>query len=152
MSWVRLATAYEQAGEGRQAERAYASAEKAGLSAPEFYNNYGLVALRHGELALAAERFRRAVALNPSYGAALANLAEVYMRQESWDVAAAAYLNAADAVPEREAEFLTNAGVIYQRLGDTVSARAAFVRALSVRPDFELAAEALRSLGPERSR
>ncbi|HET9950876.1 MAG TPA: glycosyltransferase family 39 protein, partial [Candidatus Eisenbacteria bacterium] len=149
MSWFRLATAYEQARDERQAARSYLFAEKAGLAAPEFYNNYGLVALREGDLAAAGERFRRAVALDPSYGPALANLAEVYMRQESWNLAAAAYGAAAGAVPERAAEFLTNAGVIYQRMGRTEAARVAFVRALAARPDFELAAEALRMLGPD---
>jgi tetratricopeptide (TPR) repeat protein len=149
MSWFRLATAYEQAHDDRQAARAYLLAEKAGLAAPEFYNNYGLVALREGDLATAGDRFRRAVALDPSYGAALANLAEVYMQQGAWGEAAAAYSAAAGAVPERAADFLTNAGVIYQRMGRIEAARVAFVRALAARPDFELAAEALRSLGPD---
>lgn len=149
MSWFRLATAYEQVRDEREAARSYLLAEKAGLAAPEFYNSYGLAALREGDLATAGERFRRAVALDPSYGAALANLAEVYIRQESWALAAAAYSAAAGAVPERAAEFLTNAGVIYQRLGRADAARVAYVRALAARPDFELAAEALRSLGPD---
>ena len=149
MSWFRLATAYEQAHDDRQAARSYLLAERAGLAAPEFYNNYGLVALRQGDLPTAGDRFRRAVALDPSYGAALANLAEVYVQQEKWSEAAAAYSAAAGAVPEHAADFLTNAGVIYQRTGRTEAARVAFVRALAARPDFELAAEALRSLGPD---
>lgn len=149
MSWFRLATAYEQARDSRQSARSYLLAERAGLETPEFFNNYGLVALREGDLRTAGERLRRAIALDPSHGPALANLAEVYMRQESWVMAAGAYSAAAGAIPERAPELLTNAGILFQRAGNVGAARMALNGALAARPGFEPAADALRALGPE---
>ena len=149
MSRFRLASAYEQAGESREAARNYLLAERAGLETPEFFNNYGLVALREGALATAGERFRRAIALEPSHGPALANLAEVYMQQGAWEAAAGAYSSAAGAIPERAPELLTNAGILFQRAGKVDAARMALNGALSARPGFEPAIAALRSLGPE---
>jgi len=150
MSWFRLATAYEQSGNEREAARAYVRAEHAGLKTPEFYNNYGLFALRGGALGAAGDRFRQAIALDPSHGPALANLGEVYMRQGEWRLAAAAYGAAAGAMPDRAAELLTNSGLLYQRVGRVDDARSAFVGALAARPGFEPAAEALRALGPAK--
>lgn len=150
MSWFRLATAYEQARDSRQAARSYLLAERAGLQTPEFFNNYGLVALREGDLNSAGDRFRRAIALEPSHGPALANLAEVYTRQEAWVMAAGAYSAAAGAIPERAPELLTNAGILFQRAGRADAARMALVGALAARPGFEPAVDALRALGPER--
>ncbi|MEK7349030.1 MAG: glycosyltransferase family 39 protein [Candidatus Eisenbacteria bacterium] len=150
MSWFRLATAYDQARDSRQAARSYLLAERAGLQTPEFFNNYGLVALREGDLNTAGDRFRRAIALEPSHGPALANLAEVYMRQEAWVMAAGAYSAAAGAIPERAPELLTNAGILFQRAGRADAARMALVGALAARPGFEPAVDALRALGPER--
>ena len=149
MSWFRLATAYEQARDSRQAARSYLLAERTGLETPEFFNNYGLVALREGDLSTAGERFRRAIALDPSHGPALANLAEVYMRQESWVMAAGAYSAAGGAIPERAPELLTNAGILFQRAGNLDAARMALNGALAARPGFEPAADALRALGSE---
>lgn len=149
MSWFRLATAYEQARDSRQAARSFLLAERAGLKTPEFFNNYGLVALRDGDLDMAGNRFRRAIALDSSHGPALANLAEVYMRQEAWVLAAGAYSTAAGAIPERAHELLTNAGILFQRAGRLDAARMALVGALAARPGFEPAADALRALGPE---
>lgn len=149
MSWFRLASAYEQAGEGREAARSYLLAERAGLNTPEFFNNYGLAALREGEFGAAAARFRKAIALDPSHGPALANLAETYMRQGAWEAAAGAYSSAAGAIPERAPEFLTNAGILFQRAGRVDAARMALNGALAARPGFEPAAAALRALGGE---
>jgi Tfp pilus assembly protein PilF len=150
MSWFRLATAYEQSGKEREAARAYVRAEHAGLKTPEFFNNYGLFALRGGALAVAGDRFRHAIALDPSHGPALANLGEVYMRQGEWRLAADAYGAAGSAMPDRAAELLTNSGLLYQRVGRVDDARSAFARALAARPGFEPAAEALRALGPAK--
>lgn len=152
MSRFRLATAYEQAGDAREAARNYLLAERAGLQTPEFFNNYGLAALRDGDLATAGERFRRAIALEPSHGPALANLAEVYMRQEAWEAAAGAYSSAAGAIPERAPELLTNAGILFQRAGKVDAARMALYSALSARPGFEPAVAALQTLERESAR
>ncbi|HSQ61073.1 MAG TPA: glycosyltransferase family 39 protein, partial [Acidobacteriota bacterium] len=91
MSWFRIATAYEQAGDAGRAGEAYGRAERAGLKAPEFWNNYGLHALRTNDLDAAVERFRSAVEVDPSHGPALGNLAEAYLRREEWSLAAGAY-------------------------------------------------------------
>jgi tetratricopeptide (TPR) repeat protein len=149
MSWFRLATAYEQAGDRARSGEAFAKAEEAGLSTPEFWNNYGLHALREEDLDRAGERFRRAVAAEPSHGPALGNLAEVYLRRGEWSLAAGAYAAAAGAMPEKAAELLTNAGSLYRREGKLDAARQAFRDALAARPGFEPAAEALRALGGE---
>ncbi len=149
MSWFRLAAGYEQGGDPARAGDAYARAEAAGLSTPEFWNNYGLHAIRAGDLDAAASRLRRAVAIDPSNGPALGNLAEVYLRREEWSLAAGAYAAAAGAMPEKAAELLTNAGALYRREGKLDAARQAFHDALSARPGFEPAVEGMRSVGGE---
>jgi tetratricopeptide (TPR) repeat protein len=147
MSWFRLASAYDPGGDAVRAGDAYARAETAGLATPEFWNNFGLHALRAGDLDAATLRFRRAVTIDPSHGPALGNLAEVYLRREEWSLAAGAYAAAAGAMPERAAELLTNAGALYRREGKLNAARQAFRDALAARPGFEPAAEALRRIG-----
>jgi 4-amino-4-deoxy-L-arabinose transferase-like glycosyltransferase/Tfp pilus assembly protein PilF len=149
MSWFRIATAYEQGGNAGAAGDAYARAEEAGLATPEFFNNYGLHALRADDLAAAVARFRRAVALDPSNGPALGNLAETYLRRGEWSPAAGAYVAAAGAMPEHAAEFLTNAGGLFAREGKLDAARQAYKDALASRPGFAPAAQALDALGGE---
>ena len=147
MSWFRLASAYEQTLSDGNAARAYEHAAHAGLATPELYNNYGLLALRQGDLAAAARRLQRAIAIDSLHGPALANLAEVYLRQGDTGRAADAYAAAARAIPEQAPELLTNAGALYQRTHQVSAARAAYSRALELRPGFTPAAEGLRSLG-----
>ena len=149
MSWFRLAAAYDQSGDAARAGDAYARADSAGLATPEFWNNYGLHTLRAGDLDAAADRFRNAVAIDPSHGPALGNLAEVYLRSEEWSLAAGAYAAAAGAMREKAAELLTNAGALYRREGKLDAARQAFKNALAARPGFVPAAEALHALGGE---
>lgn len=146
MSWLRLATAYEQAGDAAAAWRAYQRAEAAKLATPDFYNNYGLYSLRQGDLAGAETRLKRALSIAPGHGPALANLASVYMQEGKWGPSADAYVAAANAIPERAPELLTNAGAIYERAGQIDRARDAYQRALGSRPGFEAAASALRLL------
>jgi tetratricopeptide (TPR) repeat protein len=147
MSWFRIATAYEQAGDARRAGEAYARAERAGLRAPEFWNNYGLHALRVGDLDAAVARFRRAVEIDPSHGPALGNLAEAYLRREEWSLAAGAYAAAAGAMPERAAELMTNAGALYHREGKLDAARQAYKIALAAVPGFDAAEQGMKALG-----
>ncbi|HEU4334160.1 MAG TPA: tetratricopeptide repeat protein [Candidatus Eisenbacteria bacterium] len=149
MSWFRIATAHEQAGDARSAGGAYARAERAGLNAPEFWNNYGLHALRVGDLDAAVARFRRAVEIDASHGPALGNLAEAYLRREEWSLAAGAYAAAAGAMPERAAELMTNAGALYHREGKLDAARQAYKIALAAVPGFDAAEQGMRALGEE---
>jgi tetratricopeptide (TPR) repeat protein len=149
MSWFRIASAYEEAGDRTRAGDAYARAARARLEAPEFLNNYGLHALREGDLDAAVARFSRAVELDPSNGPALGNLAEAYLRQKRWSLAAGAYAAAAGAMPEHAAEFLTNAGSLYHREGKDDAARQAYHDALSAHPGFAPAEVGLKALGPD---
>lgn len=146
LSWFRLARAYESAGQARLAAQAYGDAETAGLATPEFYNNFGLLALRQRAPVPAEARFRRALMIDPKYGPAHANLAELYMRAEKWDFAATEYAAAAALIPDRAAELYTNAGMLYANLGRAAEARAVYERALRARPGFGPAVEGLARL------
>jgi hypothetical protein len=141
MSWFRLATAYEEARDSRHSARSYVMAERAGLETPEFFNNYGLVALREGDLNTAGDRFRRAIGLDPSHGPALANLAETapggVVRRRRLHAAAKPILSCAG--------FLTNAGILCSAPAEsTAAALSSAHRPASSRP------RALRALGPEQ--
>jgi len=151
LSWFRLARAYQASGQDRRAAQAYGDAEKAGLATPEFYNNFGLLALRQRAPVPAEARFRRALMIDPRHGPAHANLAELYMRGEQWHFAAAEYAAAAALIPDRAAELYTNAGMLYANIERGADARAMYEKALRARPGFAPAAAGLARLaGSER--
>jgi tetratricopeptide (TPR) repeat protein len=146
MSWFRLARAFEQEGNLRHAGEAYAAAEKAGLATPTFFTDYGVFHLRNRDPFGAESLFRRALEQDLRFGPAHADLAELYLRRERWDLAAQEYEIAAGLIPERAAELYVDAGLVYSGTRQADRAKEMFQAALAARPGFAPALEGLARL------
>lgn len=147
MSWYRVARAQAAAGDSQAARNAYENAEQGGLDTAEFWNEYGLFRLQNRDPIGAESLFRRALELNSHYGPAHANLAELYYRRETYEAAAGEYAIAASLMPERAAELWTNAGTVYEGLGEKDRALDCYRKALAAKPGFEAAVEGERRVG-----
>ena len=147
MSWYRVARAEAAAGHVPAARDAYAKAERAGFATPEFWNEYGVFRMQLHDVFGAEALFRRALERNPSFGPAHANLAELYFRRETYDMAAEEYAIAAKLIPDRAPELWVNAGTVYEGLGQKDRALDCYRAALAARPGFEAAVEGERRVG-----
>jgi Flp pilus assembly protein TadD len=113
----RLDDAYAWAGEALRRDPGFVGA----------YNTLGVIYLRHGDLAEAAQVFGHVLGLQPENTRALANLAETYARQGRGDAAQATRKRL--AVLEPLAPFHDfNLGMEAMRRGDFRSARDLFAR------------------------
>jgi 4-amino-4-deoxy-L-arabinose transferase-like glycosyltransferase len=144
MSWYRVARAETAAGNMQGARDAYKNAERAGFSTPMFFNEYGLYRMENHDSIGAESLFRRALERNSRFGPAHANLAELYFRRETYDMAAQEYAIAATLIPERAAELWVNAGTVYEGLGQRDRALQCYGEALRATPGFEAAVEGER--------
>ncbi len=79
---------------------------------PEGYFQRGNNYYKAGDLENAVTAFKQAVALNPKYVAAYANLGAVYYAQQKLDLAEETYLKAIELAPN-DADIIYNLGAIY---------------------------------------
>lgn len=153
--WFARARSSESQGINVEAARDYKRAEEAGLSTPEFYTQWAVFEMNtlHGFAAEA--HFNRALSLDPKYGPARVNLAELY-RRRGWDAQAAQqYALAATLLPDSTAPLYATAGALYEKLGKHQRAVEMYDSALSARPGYLPALEGLLRLGepmPVRTR
>lgn len=112
-------------------------------TAPNAWNNLGLLATRDGRIADAIENFQQALRWNPDYWIALENLGNAYRQQHRWDDARMTLERAVAARPESpEANY--SLAMVYAQTDDTTRAYEYLQRALQLRPDYP---EAINNLG-----
>ena len=100
---------------------------------------------RAGEVGLAADLFRQAVALDPDNAVARHQLGLIAFAQGDPGGAVGHLQRAAEAAPAN-AEYRNNLGVVLHAVGEPISARTAFARALALEPGFAQAANNLGSV------
>ncbi len=112
-------------------------------TAPNAWNNLGLLATREGRIADAIENFQQALRLNPDYWIALENLGNAYRQQHRWEDARTILDRAVTARPESpEANY--SLAMVYAQTDDTTRAYEYLQKALQLRPDYP---EAMNNLG-----
>jgi tetratricopeptide (TPR) repeat protein len=102
--------------------------------APESYLDEGNVYFGVGQYSLASDRYTRALALKPEYGAAYYNRANAWVRLGDLEAAEADY-TAALALMADDADVLNNRGMLRLRRGDMEAAEGDFSRAVELRGD-----------------
>jgi Flp pilus assembly protein TadD len=112
-------------------------------TAPNAWNNLGLLATREGRTADAIGCFQEALRLSPDYWIALENLGNAYRQQKRWDEARAALERAVAARPQ-EPEANYSLAMVYAQTDDTERAYRYLQIALKLRPAYP---EALNNLG-----
>jgi tetratricopeptide (TPR) repeat protein len=112
-------------------------------TAPNAWNNLGLLATREGRTSEAIGYFQEALRLSPDYWIALENLGNAYRQQRRWDDARAVLERAVASRPgDPEANY--SLAMVYAQTDDTERAYEYLQNALKVRPDYP---EALNNLG-----
>ena len=112
-------------------------------TAPNSWNNLGLLATREGRTADAVGYFQEALRASPDYWIALENLGNAYRQQKRWDEARATLERAAAARPQ-DPEANYSLAMVYAQTDDTDRAYQYLQNALRLRPDYP---EALNNLG-----
>ena len=112
-------------------------------TAPNSWNNLGLLATREGRTADAVGYFQEALRASPDYWIALENLGNAYRQQKRWDEARATLERAAAARPQ-DPEANYSLAMVYAQTDDTDRAYQYLLNALRLRPDYP---EALNNLG-----
>jgi tetratricopeptide (TPR) repeat protein len=112
-------------------------------TAPNSWNNLGLLATREGRIADAIESFQQALRVSPEYWLALENLGNAYRQQRRWDDARTMLERAVAARPE-SAEANYSLAMVYAQTDDTSHADEYLQIALRLRPEYP---EALNNLG-----
>ncbi|MDZ4343986.1 MAG: tetratricopeptide repeat-containing serine protease family protein [Candidatus Binatia bacterium] len=99
-----------------------------------------------GKLLQALATYQKVVAIEPLDDSAWNNMGNVHAALMQYDVAIISYERAAalSTAPKATAATYANIGIVYNRKGETDSARKAYEHAVRLNPD---AAEALRNLG-----
>ncbi|HEY7728228.1 MAG TPA: tetratricopeptide repeat protein [Candidatus Eisenbacteria bacterium] len=145
--WYERARGNESQGNNMEAARDYLRAEQAGLATPEFYTRWAVLErdTRHGFAAEA--HFIRALEIDPTYGPARANLAELYRRRGWLAQAAQQFALAATVLPDSTARLYVQAGVLYEELNSRDRALDMYRNALAARRGYLPALEGLLRLG-----
>jgi Flp pilus assembly protein TadD len=112
-------------------------------TAPNSWNNLGLLATREARTADAVGYFQEALRASPDYWIALENLGNAYRQQKRWDEARATLERAAAARPQ-DPEANYSLAMVYAQTDDTDRAYQYLQNALRLRPDYP---EALNNLG-----
>ncbi|KAB2832216.1 MAG: tetratricopeptide repeat protein, partial [Candidatus Dadabacteria bacterium] len=86
---------------------------------------------------LAADGYRKALEINPSYTAARFNLCGLYLAEKKYqEVISECEAVVADPACDARANAYTNIGIAYFSLGDMVKAREYYDKALQINPSF----------------
>lgn len=112
-------------------------------TAPNAWNNLGIVAAREGDSAKAVDCFKRALELNSDYYTALLNLGNAYKQLRQWESAQRTLAQAVKIKPT-DAEANYSLAMVLAQTGDTTGAYEYLQRALASRPNYP---EALNNLG-----
>ncbi len=145
-AWYNLGNAYKRTGRPSEALSAYRRALDLPPEREAAWNNAGEVFRALGDTARAAAAYRRALAIVPNYERALNNLAALRGAQGDGREAEAGFRAAVDANP-RYLPALTNLAILLTDTGRGEEARTIWHRILTIEPQDERAAAALRSLG-----
>lgn len=104
------------------------------LSTAELHFAHGNQLSRQGDLAGAADCYRRAIAIRADHAPTVYNLGVVLQGQGHWTEAATAFERAV-ALQPAYAEALNNLGACRQQAGDFAAAEACYARAIALKPD-----------------
>ncbi|MEA1996623.1 MAG: tetratricopeptide repeat protein, partial [Gemmatimonadota bacterium] len=134
MAATNLATLYRRLGRREEAERLMQGIENTILPEPVVLLKRGAVFLEEGLLDSAALRFKRALSLDSDLVTAEARLGEVYLRQDSLDLAVRHLRHVlVEGVPGWP--LYNNMAIAYERLGRADSAAFFFRKAYETQPD-----------------
>ena len=112
-------------------------------TAPNAWNNLGLLAAREGRGDEAIACFQEALRQSPEYWVALENLGNAYRQQRRWDDAQGVLERALAARP-RDPEANYSLAMVFAQKDETERAQELLERALQLRPNYP---EALNNLG-----
>jgi len=112
-------------------------------TAPNAWNNLGLLAARDGRGDEAVACFQEALRQSPGYWIALVNLGNAYRQQHRWEDARAALERAVAARP-RDPEANYSLAMVFAQQDNTARAYELLQKALQLRPNYP---EALNNLG-----
>ena len=107
------------------------------------WNNLGILAAREGHSEEAIANFQQALKIDPDYGVAIDNLANVYRQARRWDDAKAEFRRALQ-LNAQDAEANYGMGMVFAQLDDAEHASEFLQKALAARPAYP---EALNNLG-----
>ncbi len=142
-----LGSVYLKEAKNGQARECFerAASLKAGYpeTAPNAWNNLGLLATREGDTASAIGYFKQALKLDPDHFIALENLGNAYRQQKRWDEARET-LERALAIKPADPEANYSLGMVFAQWNDTERAYEYLRNALQARPAYP---EALNNLG-----
>ncbi|HEY3974421.1 MAG TPA: FG-GAP-like repeat-containing protein [Candidatus Sulfotelmatobacter sp.] len=112
-------------------------------TAPDAWNNLGVIATREGRMDDSIPSFLKALRLNPRHLLALDNLGNAYRQQKRWEDARK-ILERAIEVAAQDPEANYSLGMVFAQTGDNEKAYGYLQRALKARPVYP---EALNNLG-----
>lgn len=145
--WYGRARSNESQENYVEAARDYKRAEQAGLATPEFYTRWASFDMKMLHDLSAEAHLNRALELDPSYGPARVNLADVY-KGRGWDEQAAQqYALAAMVLPDSTARLYVSAGELYEKVENRQRAVDMYKNALDARRGYLPALEGLLRLG-----
>ncbi|HEX3682187.1 MAG TPA: tetratricopeptide repeat protein [Bryobacteraceae bacterium] len=142
-----LGSVYLKQGKVTQARECFERATKLSSTypetAPNAWNNLGLIAARNGETVSAITYFEKALQLDSDLFVALANLGNAYKQQKRWQEARST-LERALALKPADPEANYSLGMVFAQTNDTALAYEYLQKALQARPIYP---EALNNLG-----
>ena len=112
-------------------------------TAPNVWNNLGLIAARDRDTANAITYFRQALQLDPDHFVALENLGNAYKQEKRWEEARQT-LERALAIKPADPEANYSLGMVFAQTNDAARAHEYLQKALQIRPTYP---EALNNLG-----
>ena len=146
-AYYGLGSVYLKQEKNSDAEKCFESAAKLKPNypetAPNAWNNLGLLATRAGDTAKAASCFEQALQLDPDHFIALENLGNAYKQQKRWKQARTTLERALSIKPD-DAEANYSLGMVFAQIDDTAQAYERLQKALKARPSYP---EALNNLG-----
>ena len=150
LAWHHRGVAFQKTGQQDAAIADYSRAIESGalpkaVLARAYYNR-GIAYGQEGGSGAAERDYRAAIALSPGYAAAYHNLANLERRRGAHESSIASYTAALEHMQGRDRRLpLYGRALAYERLGNLERAEADLRQALTVDPEFDLAATKLAS-------